>query len=233
MPRLELLGPAFTWSTPVWLQGPVVDGVLQGNLVIKGTGDPKLVLERIWLLMRRVQQAGVREIRGDIVVDRSAFVPGEVNPGRFRRRAAAPLQRRRRRAAPQLPLGPADDHARPGARRRRRRGRPAARRRARRRERAARQRPLRRLARRAQGRLRRPDPPRPARRVPGGLRRAGLGDRLCRPAQLHRARPDRHVAGARRPDRRRLSRRQRARRAAELRAALAAACRRSCATSTS
>jgi len=80
---LELLGPAFTWATPVWLQGPVVDGVLQGNLVIKGTGDPKLVLERIWLMMRRVQQAGVREIRGDIVVDRSAFVPGELNPADF------------------------------------------------------------------------------------------------------------------------------------------------------
>jgi len=80
---LELLGPAFTWATPVWMQGPVVDGVLQGNLVIKGTGDPKLVLERIWLLLRRVQQAGVREIRGDIVVDRSAFVPGEVNPADF------------------------------------------------------------------------------------------------------------------------------------------------------
>ena len=80
---LELLGPAYSWSTPVWLQGPVVDGVLQGNLVIKGHGDPKLVLERIWLLLRRVQQAGVREIRGDIVVDRSAFVPGEVNPADF------------------------------------------------------------------------------------------------------------------------------------------------------
>lgn len=80
---LELLGPAYSWATPVWLQGPVVDGALQGNLVIKGTGDPKLVLERIWLLMRRVQQAGVREIRGDIVVDRGAFVPGEVNPADF------------------------------------------------------------------------------------------------------------------------------------------------------
>jgi D-alanyl-D-alanine carboxypeptidase/D-alanyl-D-alanine-endopeptidase (penicillin-binding protein 4) len=41
---LELLGPAWTWSTPVWLQGTVHDGVLEGNLVIKGSGDPKLVV---------------------------------------------------------------------------------------------------------------------------------------------------------------------------------------------
>jgi len=80
---LELLGPAYTWSTPVWLNGTIADGVLTGNVVIKGSGDPKLVLERMWLLMRRVQQAGVREIRGDIVLDRSAFVPGELNPADF------------------------------------------------------------------------------------------------------------------------------------------------------
>src|SRR4029079_7045981 len=46
---LELLGPAYTWSPPVWLQGTVADGVLTGNVVIKGNGDPKLVLERMWL----------------------------------------------------------------------------------------------------------------------------------------------------------------------------------------
>ena len=80
---LELLGPAFTWSTPIWLQGPVSNGVLQGDLVIKGTGDPKLVLERLWLLLRRVQQQGVREIRGDIVLDRSAFFVPEQNPADF------------------------------------------------------------------------------------------------------------------------------------------------------
>ena len=80
---LEMLGPAWSWSTPVWLQGSVHDGVLEGNLVIKGSGDPKLVLERVWLLLRRVQQLGVREIRGDIVLDRSAFVPGELNPADF------------------------------------------------------------------------------------------------------------------------------------------------------
>ena len=80
---LELLGPAFTWTTPVWLQGAVSNGVLQGDLVIKGSGDPKLVLERLWLLLRRVQQQGVRDIRGDIVLDRSAFFVPDQNPADF------------------------------------------------------------------------------------------------------------------------------------------------------
>jgi D-alanyl-D-alanine carboxypeptidase/D-alanyl-D-alanine-endopeptidase (penicillin-binding protein 4) len=80
---LDLLGPAWTWATPVWLDGPVADGVLDGNLVIQGRGDPKLVLERVWLLLRRVQQLGVREIRGDIVLDRSAFPAPELNPADF------------------------------------------------------------------------------------------------------------------------------------------------------
>ncbi|GAB4566428.1 MAG: D-alanyl-D-alanine carboxypeptidase/D-alanyl-D-alanine-endopeptidase [Rhizobacter sp.] len=80
---LDLLGPAWTWTTPVWIQGTTLNGVLDGNLVIKGNGDPKLVQERLWLLLRRVQQLGVREIRGDIVLDRSAFSVPEQNPADF------------------------------------------------------------------------------------------------------------------------------------------------------
>jgi D-alanyl-D-alanine carboxypeptidase/D-alanyl-D-alanine-endopeptidase (penicillin-binding protein 4) len=87
---LDLLGPAWTWSTPVWLQGSVRAGVLDGNLVIKGNGDPKLVLERLWLLLRRVQQLGVREIRGDIVLDRSAFSVPEQAAGDFDGEALRP-----------------------------------------------------------------------------------------------------------------------------------------------
>ncbi len=80
---LDQLGPAWTWATPVWLQGTLRDGVLDGSLHIKGTGDPKLVLERLWLLLRRVQQHGVRDIRGDIVLDNSAFAVAEANPADF------------------------------------------------------------------------------------------------------------------------------------------------------
>ena len=80
---MELLGPAFSWSTPVYVDGPVQAGVLQGNLYIKGQGDPKLVAERIWLLMRRVQGLGIRRIAGDIVLDRSSFEVPPQDPGAF------------------------------------------------------------------------------------------------------------------------------------------------------
>jgi serine-type D-Ala-D-Ala carboxypeptidase/endopeptidase (penicillin-binding protein 4) len=80
---LELLGPQFTWATPVYADGPVVDGTLRGNLYVKGLGDPKLVAERIWLLMRRVQGLGIRTIGGDIVLDHSAFETPPQDPGAF------------------------------------------------------------------------------------------------------------------------------------------------------
>lgn len=80
---LDLLGPAWSWNTPVWINGEVRDGVLDGSLIIQGRGDPKLVLERVWLLLRRVQAAGVREIRGDIVLDTDAFAPPRASPADF------------------------------------------------------------------------------------------------------------------------------------------------------
>jgi len=80
---LELLGPAFTWSTPVYIEGTVREGTLHGNLYIKGQGDPKLVAERLWLLLRRVQGLGIRAIAGDIVLDRGAFETVAPDPGAF------------------------------------------------------------------------------------------------------------------------------------------------------
>ena len=80
---LDLLGPAFTWTTPVYVDGPVRNGVLEGNLYIKGQGDPKLVLERLWLLLRRVQGLGIQSIDGDIVLDHSAFEVADSDPGAF------------------------------------------------------------------------------------------------------------------------------------------------------
>ena len=80
---LELLGPAYTWATPVFIDGNISNGVLAGNLIIQGKGDPKLVMERLWLLLRRVQSLGIKTINGDILLDRSAFTVAAQNPADF------------------------------------------------------------------------------------------------------------------------------------------------------
>jgi len=80
---LDLLGPAYTWSTPVYVEGTVRDGTLTGNVTIKGQGDPKLVLERLWLLLRRLRGLGIQTIAGDIVLDRSALEIPDADPANF------------------------------------------------------------------------------------------------------------------------------------------------------
>jgi serine-type D-Ala-D-Ala carboxypeptidase/endopeptidase (penicillin-binding protein 4) len=80
---LDLLGPAYTWQTPVYLGGAVRDGTLQGDLYVQGRGDPKLVAERLWLLLRRVQGLGILRIAGDFVLDHSAFAVEDTDPGSF------------------------------------------------------------------------------------------------------------------------------------------------------
>lgn len=80
---LELLGPAYSWTTEVYAAGALRDEVLAGDLVLKGSGDPKLTLENFWLLLRSLRARGLREIRGDLVLDRSHFLAEEHDPARF------------------------------------------------------------------------------------------------------------------------------------------------------
>ncbi len=80
---LDLLGPAFTFRTDAYLDGNLAGGVLDGNLVLRGGGDPKLTYERVWQLAHRLRSRGLREIRGDIVIDRGYFAPVHHDPGLF------------------------------------------------------------------------------------------------------------------------------------------------------
>ena len=59
---LELLGPAYRWKTEAWVTGPLHEGVLEGDLVLKGYGDPKLDLEAFWMLLRSLRQWTVRPL---------------------------------------------------------------------------------------------------------------------------------------------------------------------------
>jgi D-alanyl-D-alanine carboxypeptidase/D-alanyl-D-alanine-endopeptidase (penicillin-binding protein 4) len=80
---LHLLGPAFTFRTEVLADGPVAGDRLRGDLYVHGGGDPHLVVEDLWLLVHRVRDFGIREIRGDLVLDKSIFDPLPHDPGEF------------------------------------------------------------------------------------------------------------------------------------------------------
>lgn len=80
---LDVLGPAHVWTTHVYVDGPVQGGSVRGNVYIKGGGDPQLVMERLWLLMRRLQAQGIRVIVGDIVLDRSSWSVPDQDPASF------------------------------------------------------------------------------------------------------------------------------------------------------
>ncbi|TVT84868.1 D-alanyl-D-alanine carboxypeptidase/D-alanyl-D-alanine-endopeptidase [Pseudomonas sp. H3(2019)] len=71
---LEMLGPNHQWKTEFYTDGTLSGGILNGNLYLKGGGDPKLNMEKLWLLMRDLRANGVQQVTGDLVLDRSFFV---------------------------------------------------------------------------------------------------------------------------------------------------------------
>jgi D-alanyl-D-alanine carboxypeptidase/D-alanyl-D-alanine-endopeptidase (penicillin-binding protein 4) len=72
---LELLGPAYVFKTEFYAGGELRNGTLDGDLYVKGYGDPKLTYERLWAAIRQLRERGIRDVRGDIVFDRSYFAP--------------------------------------------------------------------------------------------------------------------------------------------------------------
>lgn len=82
---LDVLGPAYTWKTEVYLVGKLDAGVLDGDLLLKGYGDPWLVTERVWQMLRQVRQSGISRITGDLLIDDSYFDVPYHDPGKFDR----------------------------------------------------------------------------------------------------------------------------------------------------
>jgi D-alanyl-D-alanine carboxypeptidase/D-alanyl-D-alanine-endopeptidase (penicillin-binding protein 4) len=80
---LDILGPAYTWKTEAWIDGELKDGVLYGNLILKGYGDPKFTIEQFWLWLSELRARGLREIRGNLVLDRSYFDLPAYDPALF------------------------------------------------------------------------------------------------------------------------------------------------------
>jgi len=82
---LDTLGPTYRWKTEVYVRGKVEDGSLDGDLLLKGYGDPYLVTERVWQLQQDIRHAGIRSIEGDLLIDDSWFDIGDYDPAAFDR----------------------------------------------------------------------------------------------------------------------------------------------------
>jgi D-alanyl-D-alanine carboxypeptidase/D-alanyl-D-alanine-endopeptidase (penicillin-binding protein 4) len=80
---LEILGPTYRWKTQAYIDGTLANGVLNGDLILKGGGDPKLVLENFWLFLRQLRARGIKDIRGNLVLDRSYFAESSYDPAQF------------------------------------------------------------------------------------------------------------------------------------------------------
>lgn len=70
---LELLQPTFRWRTEVYRDAVMEDGVLQGNLIIKGYGDPSFKEDEFRRLLVSLRQQGLKKIKGDLIIDKSYF----------------------------------------------------------------------------------------------------------------------------------------------------------------
>lgn len=76
---LDLLSPAYRWKTEIYREGMLANWVLQGDIIIKGYGDPSFKAQDFWRLLMSLRQAGVKKITGDLRIDKSYFAGNQVS----------------------------------------------------------------------------------------------------------------------------------------------------------
>ena len=70
---LHYLGPNYRFETRLLVDGPIVDGVVKGNVYIQGSGDPALTDGALEEITAAVARSGMREIDGNLILDDSFF----------------------------------------------------------------------------------------------------------------------------------------------------------------
>ncbi|MFT7823582.1 MAG: D-alanyl-D-alanine carboxypeptidase/D-alanyl-D-alanine-endopeptidase [Sulfurimonas sp.] len=77
------LGFEYRWPTEFYTEGTIRNGYLNGDLVIKGYGDPSLNSKDLPDIVAQIKQRGINQINGDIIVDRSYFDVGDQDSAEF------------------------------------------------------------------------------------------------------------------------------------------------------
>lgn len=81
---LRTLGPAWHFSTDFMTEEDAKitpEGVLTGNLYVRGGGDPTLVVEKLWRMVGDLQLLGVNTVAGNVIFDDSYFEDSSTIPG--------------------------------------------------------------------------------------------------------------------------------------------------------
>ena len=68
-----VLGDEFKFETALLTNGKIQNGDLDGNLIVRFTGDPDLTSGQLYDLLAELKKQGVNRINGDLVLDTSVF----------------------------------------------------------------------------------------------------------------------------------------------------------------
>ncbi len=65
---LDSLGPGYRFKTRVLATGPTVEGIIQGDIVLAGGGDPTLEADGLATLVAKLSQAGIEGVTGRLIL---------------------------------------------------------------------------------------------------------------------------------------------------------------------
>lgn len=84
------LGFDYRWPTKFYSNGKIKNGVLYGDLLVKGFGDPTLSNKDLVEIVSNIKAKGIRKITGNIVIDRSYFKVGTKDNSGFDQHTYSP-----------------------------------------------------------------------------------------------------------------------------------------------
>jgi D-alanyl-D-alanine carboxypeptidase/D-alanyl-D-alanine-endopeptidase (penicillin-binding protein 4) len=94
---LQAWGPTYRFVTLVDATGPLQDGVLQGDLVIQGGGDPFFLTEDALALRKALQELGLKKVAGKLIISGNFFMnfsTNAVQSGKFLKEVLSPMPKR-------------------------------------------------------------------------------------------------------------------------------------------
>ncbi|KYJ87102.1 D-alanyl-D-alanine carboxypeptidase/D-alanyl-D-alanine endopeptidase [Sulfurovum riftiae] len=84
------LGFDYRWPTKFYTTGKLKGGVLNGDLLVKGFGDPTLSDKDLKSIVAQIKAKGIRKITGNIVIDRTYFKVGTKDNSGFDQHTYSP-----------------------------------------------------------------------------------------------------------------------------------------------